>query len=196
MLHTGTKRPIIFINEGNAILPMLIVLFGTLCLLLLVALYLLVRKLTFTSQSLPVTAEWIGELSIERYRPMMRLLDGSDLSFLRSQPGFTPRMAVTLRIQRCQMFRGYLRCLNADFQRVCAAIKLVMLQSRHDRPDLALVLIRQQWTFAVGMFVVQCRLFLYRWGVCGVDVSWLVESFETMRRELRRLVPATDPMEA
>jgi hypothetical protein len=61
---------------------------------------------------------------------------------------------------------------------------------------LALVLIRQQWTFAVGMFVVQCRLFLYRWGVCGVDVSWLVESFETMRRELRRLVPATDPMEA
>lgn len=175
---------------------MLIVLSCVLCLLLLASLYLLVRKLTFTGQSLPVTAEWIGELSIERYRPMMRLLDGSDLSFLRSQPGFTPGMAVKLRIQRCQMFRGYLRCLKSDFRLVCTAIKLVMLQSRHDRPDLALALIRHQWTFAAGMLMVHCRLSLYRWGVCGVDVSWLVESFETMRRELRSIVPATDLMGA
>jgi hypothetical protein len=163
---------------------------------LAVALFLLVRKLTFNGSSLPLTAEWIDELSIERYRPMMRLLDGADLEFLRSQPGFTPRMATKLRIQRCQIFRGYLRCLNGDFQRVCAAIKILMLQSRQDRPDLAGLLVQQQMRFACEMGLVYFRLVLYRWGVCGVDVTSLVKNFDLMRLELRSLVPATLTMGA
>src|ERR1700689_4415181 len=118
---------------------------------LALALLLLVRKVSFNGSSLPLTAEWIDELSIERYRPMMRLLDSGDLEFLRSQPGFTPRMATKLRVQRCQIFRGYLRCLNGDFQRVCAAIKVLMLQSQHDRPDLAGVLVQHQAMFSCGM---------------------------------------------
>jgi hypothetical protein len=160
---------------------------------LAITLFLLVRKVAFRGSSLPLTAEWIDELSIERYRPMMRLLDGGDLEFLRSQPGFTPRMATRLRIQRCQIFRGYLRCLNSDFQRVCAAIKVLMLQSRHDRPDLASVLIQRQAMFACGMAMVYFRLFLYRWGVTGVDVASLVRNFDLMRLELRTLVPVSIP---
>ena len=163
---------------------------------LAIALFLLVRKVAFSGSSLPLTAEWIDELSIERYRPMMRLLDGGDLEFLRSQPGFTPRMATKLRMQRCQIFRGYLRCLNSDFQRVCAAIKVLMLQSRHDRPDLAGVLIQHQVMFASGMAMVYFRLFLYRWGLSGVDVASLVKNFDLMRLELRSLVPATLSMGA
>jgi len=166
------------------------------CLALLLALRLLIRKLAVTGGKLPVTAEWIDELSIERYRPMMRLLDGEDLDFLRSQPGFTPRMATKLRIQRCQIFRGYLRCLSADFGRVCAAIKVLMLQSRNDRPDLAVALVRHQVSFACGILMVQFRLFLYRWGVCAVDVSSLIKMFDVMRLELRTLVPAAMPMSA
>jgi len=163
---------------------------------LAVALFLLVQKVAFNGGSLPLTAEWIDELSIERYRPMMRLLDGADLEFLRSQPGFTPRMATKLRIQRCQIFRGYLRCLNGDFQRVCAAIKILMLQSRQDRPDLAGLLVQQQMRFACEMGLVYFRLVLYRWGVCGVDVTSLVKNFDLMRLELRSLVPATLTMGA
>jgi len=163
---------------------------------LLLTVAMLIRKVAFSGGSLPVTAEWIDELSIERYRPMMRLLDGGDLEFLRTQPGFTPKMMTKLRIQRCQIFRGYLRCLNADFGRVCAAIKLVMLQSRRDRPDLAGALMRHQVMFAAGIFGVQFRLFLYRWGLCGVDVTSLVKIFDMMRLELRTLVPAAVPMGA
>ena len=157
---------------------------------LAVALFLLVRKVAFNGSSLPVTAEWIDELSIERYRPMMRLLDGGDLEFLRSQPGFTPRMAAKLRAQRCQIFSGYLHCLYGDFRRVCAAIKILMLQSRHDRPDLAGLLVQHQVMFACGMGTVHFRLLLYRWGLCGVDVTSLVKNFDSMRLELRSLVPA------
>lgn len=157
---------------------------------------LLVRRISFQSANLPVTAEWIDELSVERYRPMMRLLDGGDVAFLRTQPGFTPRMAFQLRQQRCQIFRGYLRCLNADFGRVCSAIKLVMLHSNHDRPDLATTLIRSQAMFALGILAVHCRLCLYRWGICGVDVVRLVNIFDVMRIELRTLVPSATPLGA
>jgi hypothetical protein len=41
-------------------------------------------------QQLPVTAEWIDEHSIDRYRPMLRLLD-EDFQFLRKQPGSSPK---------------------------------------------------------------------------------------------------------
>jgi len=163
---------------------------------LAVALFMLVRKTVVQGSSLPVTAEWIDELSIERYRPMMRLLDGGDVAFLRTQPGFTPRMATKLRQQRCQIFRGYLNCLNGDFGRVCSALKLVMLHSQHDRPDLATALIRNQLMFGAGMMMVYFRLALYRWGVCGVDVAGLVNIFDVMRLELRTLVPSAAAMGA
>jgi hypothetical protein len=151
----------------------------------------LARKVAFTDARLPLTAEWIEELSVERYRPMMHLLDAGDLESLRSQPGFTPAMAAKLRLERCQVFRAYLRCLRSDFQRVCAALRLLMLHSRYDRPDLAGALVHHQLMFECGMALVRFRLFLYRFGLCGVDVTDLVRIFDVMRLELRRLVPAT-----
>ena len=161
-----------------------------------IGLFLVIRKVAFSGGELPVTAEWIDELSTERYRPMTRLLDGRDLEFLRSQPGFTSRMAGRIRTQRCQIFRGYLRCLNTDFRRITAALKLIMLHSRHDRPDLASALLRHQLAFGCGMLAVHCRLVLYRWGLCTVDVGSLVRTFEAVRLELRTMVPAAVPVAA
>ena len=166
------------------------------CLTLLLALFFVIRKIGFAGSDLPVTAEWIDELSIERYRPMARLLDSGDVEFLRSQPGFTPQMLDKLRSQRRQIFRGYLRSLQGDFGRVCCAIKLLMLHSQHDRPDLATALIRHQFTFACGMLLVHCRLTFYGWGICSVDVARLVKNFDNMRLELRTLIPAAAPMAA
>jgi hypothetical protein len=160
------------------------------CLLWLGALVLLIRRLGFGTRDLPVTAEWIDELSIERYRPMARLLDSGDLEFLRSQPGFTRSVLRKVRRQRCKIFRGYLRCLQYDFGSVCAAIKLVMVQSDEDRLQLAVALMRHRLMFAAGMAAMYCRLVFFRWGVCGVDVAARVKRFDRMRSELRTLVPA------
>ena len=162
------------------------------CAGMLLAIALLFRKLSSPGSCLPVTAEWIEALSLEQYRPMMRLLDGQDLAFLRGQPGFTPAMEVRLRVQRCRVFRGYLRCLDADFSRVCTALKLVMLHSGLDRPDLASVLLHHQLMFASGLVVVQVRLFLYRWGLGTADVASLVNLFDVMRLELRSMVPMAE----
>jgi hypothetical protein len=160
------------------------------CLAWLCALGLVIRRIRFTTRDLPVTAEWIDELSIEHYRPMARLLDSGDLEFLRSQPGFTPGILRQVRKKRCQIFRGYLRCLQNDFWKVCAAIHLVMVQSDQNWPGLAAALLGHRLMFAAGMAMAQCRLILYRWGVCGVDVAGLVKRFDRMRSELRTLVPA------
>src|ERR1035441_8434079 len=42
---------------------------------LILATVAVLRRLDSPNRSLPVTAEWIDELSTGRYRPMMRLLD-------------------------------------------------------------------------------------------------------------------------
>jgi hypothetical protein len=139
---------------------------------------------------LPVTLDWLEEFSPERYQPMLRLLNPQDLDFLRSQPGFTRKMERGFRRQRCEIFRGYLIQLEGDFQRVCTALKLVMVQSNTDRPDLAATLLRQQVWFKAGMLAVHFRLLLYG---CGgtVEVAGLLKLFDGMRLELRSLVPAS-----
>jgi hypothetical protein len=161
---------------------------------LILAAVALFWKLGSAHRSLPVTAEWIDQLSADRYRPMMRLLDSRDIEFLRSQAGFTPKMESKFRAQRCQIFRGYLRCLDMDFKRVCMALKLVLVQSEQDRPDLSAVLVHHQIMFASGLLAVRFRLFLYRWGIGTVDANSLVQIFDVMAMELRTLVPASMPV--
>jgi hypothetical protein len=148
------------------------------------------RQFATSEPALPVTVEWIDELSVDRYLPMWRLLGQEDLRFLRTQPGFTSQMANTFRIQRCQVFREYLRQLDSDFKCICMALKVVIVQSKHDRPDLASVLVRNQMTFAYGIMMVQFQLMCYRYGIGTVNVTGLLKLFDRMRLELRTLVPA------
>ena len=148
------------------------------CVAIAVCVLLMLHKISVAGRHLPVTAEWIDELSVERYRPMLRLLDSRDLDFLKSQPGFTPSMAEKLRKQRCQVFRGYLRCLCADFSRICAAIKLLMLHSRRDRPDLAGILVRNQMLFAVGMYLPLGTTFAI---FVGGVIRWITDKLRDRR---------------
>jgi hypothetical protein len=141
---------------------------------------------------LPITAEWLNQLSVDRYRPMLRLLDEEDFRILRSQPGCTPEMAEKVREQRYRIFQGYLRSLESDFHRVSSALRMLISQAPEDRPDLAGVLLRTEILFACGMWMVRVRLRLYGWGVGSVNVAPLVQLFNRLRGELSALVPAAD----
>ena len=70
------------------------------------------------------------------------------------------------------------------------AVKVLMLQARIDRPDLALTLLRCQANFAGAIMLVNARVFLYRWGFGAVDVTPLVGAFDALRVELKVLVPS------
>ena len=136
-----------------------------------------------------ISAAWIDEISSERYRPMLRLLDDRDFNFLRSQPGVGPLQIATLRAQRCRIFRAYLRSLNQDFTRVCDAVKVLIAESGEDRSDLARLLMRHQAQFTCAMIRVQFRLLLFGWGLGRVDVSGLVSLFNGVRMQLMTLSP-------
>ncbi|HXM41671.1 MAG TPA: hypothetical protein VN924_10485 [Bryobacteraceae bacterium] len=160
------------------------------CLVVGVALAFLFRRLIAGPKSLPVSVDWINDLSVARYRPMERLLSEEDYRFLASQPGFDKRMLRRIRSERRRVFRGYLACLSRDFSLVGAALRLMMMYSAQDRPDLAGILYKQQALFAVGMLCVQWRLVLHTCGLGTVDVRGLVGAMESMRLELRQMIPA------
>jgi hypothetical protein len=165
---------------------MAIIIAASVVLLGLVGVLIKLARHFASPQQIPVTVEWIDQLSIERYQPMLRLLDEEDFRFMRT---FSPEMVTKLRIQRCQIFRGYLHDLDDDFKRICSALKVLMVQSKQDRPELASALVKSQFTFAYTMVMVQARLACYRYGIGTVDVRALVKLFDGMRIELRTLVP-------
>jgi hypothetical protein len=121
-----------------------------------------------------VTAEWLADLSPDRYRPMFRLLDESDWQFLRGQHGYRAEMEKSLRRQRVQLFRAYLRMLEADFHRLCGAFDGALTE------DLA----QRQAAFTWRMMMIRARLFLYEKGLARVDASRLVNLFGEIRLQL------------
>jgi len=148
------------------------------------------RRAAPRSKTPPITANWIEELSVERYRPMLRLLDPDELQKLDSESGLTPEAISELRAERSRIFRQYLHSLRADFKRVCAALKIVMAQASKDRPDLASILVRSQARFALGCALVELRLALFMCGVGVVDVSPVLAVFEGLRTQLRAVAPS------
>jgi len=159
------------------------------CIALAVGVVVMVRRLACPRVELPATLNWIEELSTERYKPMLRLLGEEELSFIRRQPGFTPHMEAQFRRQRCQVFRGYLRSLSSDFNRVSIALKLLMVQASTDRPDLAATLVRTRIAFTFALIAAHFHVVLYCFGLSRFDASQLLHLFNSMRVELRTLVP-------
>ena len=155
---------------------------------------LLFRELVGRESASPLTENWDNLFCPQRYRPLQRLLDNSDYRYLASQPKCGRALARRYHVERTEIFRGYMRCLRKDFVRVLGAIKVVMLQSRVDRPDLARILFRQRLQFSLGMMSVECRLVLFRYGLSSMDLQALVGALDTVRGELRVLAMSAQPV--
>lgn len=137
-----------------------------------------------------------AELSMERYRPMLRLLDRDDIRFLRNQPGATSTLIQRFRKQRCQIFLGYLQCLERDFRRASDGLILVMLHSQSDRRDLIPALIGGRLKFGMRLLLVRYRLWLYQWDLGTEPVGRLVGLVEGLQQQLQALAPLARGVEA
>jgi len=121
-----------------------------------------------------------------RYRPMVRLLSDEDIEFVAGN-----KIAVrTLRSERRKLFRRYLACLTKDYARLLAGIRMVMVQSGVDRPDLANALAKNRVLFALAICRVEYRLALHAAGIGTVDISGLVDAFDTLREQVGRFATA------
>jgi hypothetical protein len=142
-----------------------------------------------SAQKPELSLAWVAGLSAERYKPMLRLLDEQDFVFLRSQPGFTEPMAKRLREHRYRMFMAYLESLRGDFEGLVAAVKTLLAQADHDRPNLAFRLLRAQFSFGCSFLIATARAWLWHRGYGKVDARQLVRLFQGIQFELQSLRP-------
>jgi hypothetical protein len=159
------------------------------CLFLAGMFFLVCRKLT-ADANLPAEEDWLQHLSPLRYRPMERLLDAGEYQRLEAHPALTPKMRKRIRSRRVRLFREYLDCLSLDYRRACKAVKMLMVQSAQDRPDLAALLVRQRFTFSLRLVMAETSLTLHGLGVGSVDTAKLVAALDSMRLELNSLLEA------
>src|SRR3954468_1957997 len=62
-------------------------------------------------------SEWLQNFTVERYRPMLRMLAETDHLYLKSR-GVDPIALKRLRVQRREAFALYLKNLVRDFNRL------------------------------------------------------------------------------
>jgi hypothetical protein len=146
------------------------------------------RAMLTGSKGIPSPA-WAASFRPERYRPMERLLREADFEFLASQPGFTRDIERRLRAERRRIFGEYLQLVRRDFDRLYAIAKMTIVQSGEDRSEFLAALFRQRVTFVYACSAVQLRLAMHL-ASGTVDVRGLVDSLESMRLQVRQLVPA------
>jgi len=163
----------------------LLVASGLIGLLPIVALVVLVLRLRSRIAVEEVTPEWLDSFSMQRYRPMQRLLSEQDFVFLRSLPGYRPEIEHRLRRERRAAFRRYLNRLVRDFHRLHAAARYAVAYSDSDQSDLVGLLVRQRLQFAWLIGVTEFRLACHALGFRGVETGRLINAIDGMGRELR-----------
>ena len=178
------QRPAILASDRTTMDVVLIA--ATICFILLAVGFGVVfaRLISRERIALPVD-ESDAICSPTRYRVMERLLAEADQKIVASLGD--RRMARKFRRVRVKIFRSYVLQLAEDFNRICKAIKLLMVTSQGDRPDLAGFLLKQQLVFSFAMMSVELKLLLYGFGWSKVDLRRLAESVDAVCAQLRSL---------
>jgi hypothetical protein len=124
--------------------------------------------------------------SLERYRPMERLLSPEDFRFVQRAPGYRPEVGARWKRERRRLFRLYLSELKRDFQRLHTEARVMVAESGADSAPLVGVLMRQQVIFLAATLGLEFRLALDWAGIGAVDARPLIELIESMRLDLAR----------
>jgi hypothetical protein len=138
----------------------------------------------------PADEIWLDKFSVDRYRPMLRLLSKEDDEFLASECGYSGSQIRKARAERRRIFRAYLKNLRRDFGRLHYAARILLLDSNEDRSDLAAKLVQTRLAFFFGLLVVEYNLALHAAGVGEVDVRGLLGSLEGLQLDCTLLLPA------
>ncbi len=159
-------------------MPLAIIVLG----LLTFAFFLFaVAMLARVFRSVPPAEIGEEDLDASRYRPMDRLLSGEDERYLKAQ-GVSGRGLRQFRAQRRRTFRMYLNSLSTDFSRVTRAMKLALVGSQQENPELEKALLRAQATFVYALAMVEFRLALHALGARSIamDMKPLIAALEQM----------------
>ena len=130
------------------------------------ALLLVALSLIRSLRSDPALLNWdaaVEQRSVQSFTPPFWLLSDARLLFLRSHGALAREFRI--RRRRSRLFWSRLQAIRIAFKETCTAIKLIMVRSPFDRPDLARLLVKAQCSFAFLLVMVSLRVFRYRWGM-------------------------------
>jgi len=125
--------------------------------------------------------------SLERYKPMERLLAADEFLFLTQMPGYRPEIGKRWKCERRRIFRMYLNELGTDFQTLHRRARTLIAESPEAGSVTVGLLVRQKYTFWRAMAITDIRLSLEGMGIGAVDPRPLLELVEAMRMDVDRL---------
>jgi len=123
-------------------------------------------------------------------RTLQRLQDKEEFKFLRGR--LSQARIRQLQAERRAILRRYVRGLACDFNRLYHALRLSLVESETDRPDLAAELAHQRLLFYRNVLLVEFRLLLNACGVDRTPTLHLVRRIEMIHARLCELAPAAE----
>lgn len=149
---------------------------------------MVIRKIRPAEVFPQAPAGWLNEFSIQRYQPMLRLVEEvNDSRGNIFQTGLTPKQADHYRTQRCHILRGYLQEIDRNFERMTKTFHALM---DPESAQLAFTLRRCELSFASELNTARRQVAQYARGAGRLEFERLLAAFETLSRELRRLPPS------
>ncbi|HVY91398.1 MAG TPA: hypothetical protein VHA14_01570 [Bryobacteraceae bacterium] len=116
----------------------------------------------------------------KRYQALIQLLRKLDTDL----PDDPQRRKIA-REERHERIRAYLRALTIDYGRLLHELRLIVVRSQTDRPELIHTLEKNRITFACAMCRIDLRLSLNRWRIG--DAELLTKEVMTLVNGLRAL---------
>jgi len=151
----------------------------------MVALCAILVRLSGRARGFPDAPE-----SLKSKRTPLEDLDSESFSFLVEHPALSRIYVRELRRERRKVLREYLRSLQCDFDKTCAAIRAAMVESADDRPDLARAILKQQLLFRVGLLRAECSIILEALGLVVVDFDDVIDALGLIRLKVSGLFVA------
>jgi len=138
--------------------------------------------------------EWLDHFSLEKYAPMERLLEKSDVEFLASQPGYHPEIGQRLMAERRRIYAAYLGELVRDFNQLVGIGKFMIVYSTAEPREFARRLWRLQVRFYAEVFAVRLQLALYPLGWNAVDAYGLVAALDVVHDRVQLLASPSEAL--
>ena len=118
--------------------------------------------------------------------PLQRLLDQADADYLKRM-GVSESRISELRAQRRKIYRLCLLSLSSDFHNLHRMLKVLIVHSQENRPDLTVLLAKQKIAFCRNMLKAEFFLFLHACGMNKVPRVDLLQPLRIIGTELQAL---------
>lgn len=121
-----------------------------------------------------LTGDW-REIDPRRYAPLARLLAPDDFVYLRTLPGYDPRLERELRVRRLSAFQGFLADLIRDFNTLQRVGQLLVVSGQAS-PLLREQLLLARVAFTRALWQIRLDMVMFRIGGRPVEAERLLSA--------------------